>query len=103
MKCAAPPREYLDVNLVRRCRGAPLPCGDELRMAFLIFLRGAEGAGFGAEEGWAGAVDGLAVDRQPLAHLMKPLDLGCWHNAFGVRPDVKQIVTALAGDIDEIA
>src|SRR5690242_9275787 len=69
----------------------------------LILFGRAEGAGLGAEEGGVGAVDGLAVDLDPLAHLVQALDLGGGDDAVGVGADVEEVVAALAGDVDEVA
>ena len=48
---AAGPGEDLDVDFAGGGGGAPVPGGDEFGFAVFVFLGGAEGAGFGAEEG----------------------------------------------------
>ena len=58
---------------------------------------------WGVEDGGGGAVDGFAVDLEPLAHLLEALDLGLRDDALGVRADVEEIVAAFAGDVDEVA
>src|SRR6202034_109867 len=55
------------------------------------------------KEGGLGVVNGLAVHAQPLAYLVQTLHLGSRDDTFGIGPNVKQVVAALAGDIDEIA
>ena len=106
MKRAAGPVEDLDVDLIRVDTPAsgrpPVPGSDELWLAVIVLLRSAERPGFRTEEGWPGAVDGLPIDRQPLAHLVQPFRLGGWDNTIRVRSDVEQIVAAFADDIDEI-
>src|SRR6202041_3478988 len=75
----------------------------KLGFALLVFFGGAEATGLGAKQGGAGSVNGLAVDGQPVADLMKALDLLGRHTAVRVGPNVQQIVATLAGNVDEIA
>ena len=102
MECAVGPVEDFDVDLVWTCGGAPVPCGDELRFAVFVLFGVAEAAGFGSEEGGFGVVDGLAIDREPLAHLLESLDLRCGDDALRIRADIQQIVAAFAGDVDQV-
>ena len=96
------PREEFDVDLCWRCGGAPVPGGDELRLPLFVLFGGTEGAGFRAEQGRLGVVDGFAVDSEPLAHLVKSVSLGGGDDAGGVGTYVEQIIAALAGDVDEV-
>ncbi len=70
------PLEDLDVDLVGGSGGAPVPGWGEPRFAVSAFFGVAEGAGGNVEESGLGVVDGFAVDLEPLAHLLEPLDLG---------------------------
>jgi hypothetical protein len=100
---ASRPGEDFYVDIVGSCRRAPVPGGDELWFAALVFFGGAEGAGFGAEEGGLGVVDGFAVDAEPVAHLAEAVGLGGGDDAGGVGADVEEVVATLAGDVDEVA
>jgi hypothetical protein len=100
---AVGPVEDFYVDLVGLGGGAPVPGGGELGVAALVLLGGAEGSGGDVEDGGGGSVDGVAVDLEPLAHLLEALDLGLRDDAVGVRPDVEEVVAALADDVDEVA
>src|SRR5206468_5071856 len=52
--------------------------------------------------GRAGAVDGLAVHLQPAADRAQRVLAARRDHAFGGRPDVEQVVAALAHDVDEL-
>ena len=72
---------------------------------FVLFLRGrGRPPPSGAErEGGLGRVNRLAVHRQPLAHILQPLDFRGRYFARRHRPDVQQVVAALAGNIDQVS
>src|ERR1700739_1661182 len=100
MKAAIRPGEQLDVDLIGRGGRAPVPAGDELRLALLVLRRGAETAFLGSEESGLCSVDRCAVDREPPAYLVKTLDLGWRDDTLGVGSNVEKIVPSLAGDVD---
>lgn len=62
-----------------------------------------ETSGGDVKDRGAGAVDGLAIDLEPLAQLLEAVTPGLRDDALGVGPDVQEMVASLAGDVDEVA
>jgi hypothetical protein len=75
---------------------------NELGFAFAVFLGRAEGTGFRAKDRGAGAVNGLAVHFHPRADFLEAVHFRLRNQALAGRADVKQIISAFAGDVAQV-
>jgi len=64
---------------------------------------GATAPGQPLEGAGGGGVNRVVIDFHPCADGLEPLDAGFGDEALAGRPDVEQIISALAGDVHEVA
>src|SRR5215475_8912768 len=93
----------MDVDLVGSRGGTPFPTRNELGLALFILFRRREVSSLGTKKGGLGGVDGFTINGEPFSHFAQPLHLSGRNLAGRHGPNVQQVITAFAGNIDQVA